>query len=143
MAEALVEARRAGAAGEVPVGAVLLAGDGTVYARAGNAVEALRDPTAHAEMLVLRQASLTMGNHRLEGCVLAVTLEPCLMCAGALAHARLAGLVYGAADRRAGAVDSCLDGLEQPFLNHRVWHMGGVCEAECSAVLRDFFEERR
>lgn len=143
MAEALGEARQAGAAGETPVGAVLLSGDGTIYARGRNAVEALRDPTAHAEMLALREACRNVGNHRLEGCVLAVTLEPCLMCAGALVHARLAGLVYGAKDARAGAVDSCLDGLEQPFLNHRVWHMGGICAEECTALLRDFFTKRR
>ena len=143
MDEALAEARRARDAGEVPVGAVLLSGHGDVLARSGNAVEILGDPTAHAEMLALRWASLTAGNHRLEGAVLAVTLEPCLMCAGALAHARLAGVVYGAADKNAGAVASCLEALDEPFLNHRVWHMGGVREEACAALLRDFFLARR
>ena len=143
MDQALAEAEAAKSRGEVPVGAVLLSGHGEVLARAGNAVERLRDPTGHAEILALRQACRKAGNYRLEGAVLAVTLEPCLMCAGALAHARLAGLVFGAADPAAGAVSSCFDALDEPFLNHRVWHMGGVREARCAALLRDFFQAKR
>lgn len=143
MGEALDEALRAGSEGEVPVGALIVSGHGDILSRAGNGVERLRDPTAHAEILALRGACERAGNHRLEGAVLVVTLEPCLMCAGALAHARLAGVVYGAADARAGAVASCLECLDEPFLNHRVWHMGGICESECAALLRAFFTERR
>lgn len=143
MDEALAEARSARDEGEVPVGAVLLSGHGDVLARAGNAVERLGDPTAHAEVLALRRACRKAGNHRLEGAVLAVTLEPCLMCAGALVHARLAGVVFGAADKSAGAVTSCLEAFDEPFLNHRVWHMGGVREAECAVLLRDFFLAKR
>lgn len=143
MDEALAEARKARDAGEVPVGAVLLSGHGDMLARAGNAVERLGDPTAHAEILALRAACHKAGNHRLEGAVLVVTLEPCLMCAGALAHARLAGVVFGAEDKNAGAVTSCLEALDEPFLNHRVWHMGCVREAECAALLRDFFLTKR
>jgi tRNA(adenine34) deaminase len=143
MAEALREAALARERGEVPVGAVLLSGHGRVLARSGNAMEAGKDPTAHAEILVLRQAAEVVGNHRLEGCVLAVTLEPCLMCAGAMVHARIAGLVYGCRDSAAGAVESACEALDAGFLNHRVWHMGGICATECSAALRDFFVERR
>lgn len=143
MREALAEAEQARRHGEVPVGAVLLGGSGRILARAGNAVERQKDPTAHAEMEVLRQACRVVGNCRLEGAVLAVTLEPCLMCAGALAHARLAGVVFGAEDVRAGAVVSCLDGLEQPFLYHHPWHMGGICREACAGMLREFFSEKR
>ena len=143
MREALTEARSAALAGEVPVGALVGSGNGAILARAGNSVERLRDPAAHAEVLALREACRVAGNYRLEGCVLLATLEPCLMCAGALAHARIAGLVYGVPDPRAGAVSSCLDGLDLPFLNHRVWHMGGILEADCAQLLRDFFEPRR
>lgn len=143
MHEALAEALAARERGEVPVGALVISGHGDILSRAGNAVEALRDPSAHAEILALRAACAAAGNHRLEGCVLVATLEPCLMCAGALTHARLAGLVYGASDAGAGAVSSMLDALDLPFLNHRVWHMGGVLERPCSQLLRDFFERRR
>lgn len=138
-----MEARKAGEQGEVPVGAVLVDGHGTIIGRAGNAVERLYDPTAHAEVMALRAAARTVGNHRLEGCTLVVTLEPCLMCAGALAHARLAGVVYGAEDPRAGAVASCLEALDQPFLNHRVWHLGGICQEACTVLLQSFFSLRR
>jgi tRNA(adenine34) deaminase len=143
MREALAEALLARDAGEVPVGALVVSGNGDILARAGNAVERLNDPTAHAEILALRAACRVVGNYRLEGCVLLSTLEPCLMCAGALVHARLAGLVYGAADPGAGGVSSCLDGLDLPFLNHRVWHMGGVSGDRCAGLLCDFFERRR
>lgn len=143
MALALDEARQAEAEGEVPVGALVVAADGRLLVRAHNRPVALHDPTAHAEVLALRAAGASLGNYRLGGCVLVVTLEPCAMCAAALAHARLAGVVYGAADRLAGAVSSCAETLEQPFLNHRVWHMGGVLAEECAALLRDFFARRR
>ena len=143
MAEALAEARLAADACEVPVGAVVVSRQGEILGRGRNAPAAAHDPTAHAEVAALRAAASRTGNYRLEGTVLLVTLEPCLMCVGALAHARVAGLVYGAPDAKAGAVDSCLEGLDLPFLNHSVWRMGGTCEAECAALLRAFFAERR
>ncbi|MDL2279140.1 nucleoside deaminase [Desulfovibrio sp. OttesenSCG-928-G11] len=143
MDAALAEAIQARDRGEVPVGALLLAGDGRLLARAGNEVEAGRDPTAHAEMLVLRRGAKRLGNHRLEGCILAVTLEPCAMCAAALAQSRVAGLVYGAKDAGAGAVESCLDLLDQPFLKHRVWHLGGILQEPCALALRQFFMGKR
>ena len=143
MQEAIAEAVLARDAGEVPVGALVVSSGGKILARAGNAVERLSDPAAHAEILALRAAAHVVGNCRLEGCILLATLEPCLMCIGALVHARVAGLVYGVADPKAGAVSSCLDGLELPFLNHRVWHMGGVAEKGCAVLLRDFFVQRR
>jgi tRNA(adenine34) deaminase len=143
MAEALAQARLAEAKGETPVGAVLVTGNGRIAGVGHNASESLRDPTAHAEIAALRAAALVERNYRLEGGVLVVTLEPCLMCAGALVHARVAGLVYGAPDPKAGAVDSRLDCLEQAFCNHRVWSLGGVCREECAALLRAFFTRRR
>lgn len=143
MDEALAEAERAARHNEVPVGAIVVAGSGRILGRGRNAPESLLDPTAHAEVAALRAACQAARNYRLEGSVLVVTLEPCLMCVGALAHARVAGLVYGAEDAKAGAVDSCFDGLEQPFLNHRVWSLGGIRREECAALLRGFFERRR
>ena len=142
MGLALEQARKAAAHGEVPVGAVLVGADGSVLARAHNEPIAQSDPTAHAEILALRRGGAALANYRLGGAVLVVTLEPCLMCTGALAHSRVAGLVYGAADARAGAVTSCCDGLDAPFLNHKVWHMGGVRSDECAALLVDFFRRR-
>ncbi|MDL2316733.1 nucleoside deaminase, partial [Desulfovibrio sp. OttesenSCG-928-A18] len=139
MERALFLAEEAAGKGEIPVGALLVDGHGRILAESANAVESLTDATAHAEMQVLRKAFAASGNLRLEGSVLVATLEPCLMCAGALAHARVSGLVYGAPDPRAGAVSSCLDGLDLPFLNHRVWHLGGIREAECAQLLRSFF----
>ena len=143
MAEALAQARAAQALAEVPVGAVLVSAQGDIMGRGHNLPLALHDPTAHAGIMALRDAGQQRKNYRLEGSVLVVTLEPCLMCVGAIAHARVAGVVYGAADARAGAVASCLDGFDQPFLNHAVWHMGGICEEECATVLQNFFSERR
>lgn len=136
---ALEEARRAAYNDEVPVGALVVGADGRFLSRAGNAPVRLHDPVAHAEIRALRQAGQTLGNYRLGGAVLVVTLEPCLMCVGALVHSRVAGVVYGAADARAGAVISCCEGLDQGFHNHRVWHMGGVRAQECAALLREFF----
>ena len=140
---ALEEARKAGAQGDVPVGAVIVAPDGRILARGGNAVERDSDPTAHAEVLAIREACARLGNWRLSGCVLVVTLEPCAMCAAAIAHARLAGVVYGAADEAAGAVISRAEYLDGPACPIPVWHMGGVRAHECAALLRKCFEARR
>ncbi len=128
---------------EVPVGALVVSPEGRILGRGRNSPIGSCDPTAHAEITALRRAAEVLGNYRLDGCLLVVTLEPCLMCVGAIVHARIAGVVYGASDLKAGAVVSCLDGFEQPFLNHRVWHMGGICEGACADMLRGFFEERR
>lgn len=128
---------------EVPVAALVVAPDGRILSRACNRPVADHDPSAHAEVLALRQAARAARNYRLNDCVLVVTLEPCLMCVGALVHARVAGVVYGAADDRAGAVDSCLAGLNLPFLNHHPWHYGGVRGDVCAAQLRAFFASRR
>jgi tRNA(adenine34) deaminase len=143
MAEALAEAGRAAAQGEVPVGAVLVSAQGAILGRGRNSPETSHDPTAHAEIRALREAGLQSGNYRLDGTVLIVTLEPCLMCVGAMIHARIAGLVYGAPDPLAGAVDSLLDGLDPPFSSRRIWRLGGVAEEHCAALLRDFFSRRR
>ena len=128
---------------EVPVGAVVVSREGKILAVTTNCSIGDCDPTGHAEMAALRAAARITGNYRLEGCVLVVTLEPCLMCTGAIVHARLDGVVYGAVDRRAGTVESCLDGLNLPFFNHTVWHYGGVRGAECAELLRTFFSQRR
>lgn len=143
MGRALEEAVRAGEGGEVPVGAVVVAADGAVIGRGHNSPIALNDPCAHAEIMALREAARNTGNYRLEGAVLVVTLEPCLMCVGAMIHARIAGLVYGAPDPRAGAVLSVLEGLELPFAGGRIWHADRIREEECAALLRDFFQQRR
>ena len=140
---ALDEARRVRDAGDVPVGAVLLDPDGRVVAAGGNEREATNDPTAHAEVLVLRRAAAGAGTWRLDDHTLVVTLEPCTMCAGALVLARVGRLVFGAYDPKAGAVASLFDVLRDPRLNHRVDVRGGVLEAECSAVLLDFFAGHR
>jgi tRNA(adenine34) deaminase len=140
---ALEQARAGEAQGEVPVGAVLVGRDGSLLAAAHNACLALNDPTAHAEILALRQAAQRLGNYRLGGTILVVSLEPCLMCAGALVHARVDGVVYGAADPLARAVSSSLDAFDLPFHNHAIWHMGGVAGEECAALLRNFFLQRR
>lgn len=128
---------------EVPVAALVVAPDGRVLSRARNRPVADRDPTAHAEVLALREAARVTRNYRLTDCVLVVTLEPCLMCVGALVHARVAGVVYGAADCRAGAVDSCIAGLNLPFLNHHPWHYGGVQGDVCAEGLQQFFRLKR
>ncbi len=124
---------------EVPVGAVLVHMQGNILATSHNETIQNHDPTAHAEILALRRGGQKQGNYRLENCVLVVTLEPCLMCAGALVHSRIAGLVYGAADRKAGCISSCMDALDERFLNHKVWHMGGVRSEECAEILTNFF----
>ena len=142
MALALEEARAAGEAGDVPVGAVLARGE-EVLGRAGNAREQLNDPTAHAEILALRQTSAALGSWHLEGCTLYVTLEPCAMCSGALVLARVDRLVFGAADPKAGFAGSLGDLVRDPRLNHAVEVTGGVLQEECGEVLRGFFRERR
>lgn len=139
---ALTQARRAAAAGEVPVGAVLLQ-DGSVVAEAHNEIETTPDATAHAEMLVLREAARRTGSWRLEGMTLYVTLEPCPMCAGAAVLARLERLVYGAPDPKKGAVDSVFDVLRNPANNHRIAVSSGVLADPCGRVLSEFFAERR
>ena len=142
MAVALEEARKGGAEGEVPVGAILVAG-GQMIARGHNRSIGLLDPTAHAEILVLREGAVELGNYRLSGCVLYVTLEPCAMCAGALIQARIERLVFGAEDPKAGAVRSVYALLEDDRQNHRVEVRGGVLREDCRLVLRQFFQERR
>ncbi|MEJ1169922.1 tRNA adenosine(34) deaminase TadA [Variovorax sp. CCNWLW235] len=142
MALALAEARRAADAGEVPVGAVLVK-NGQVIATGRNTPVAQHDPSAHAEINALRAAAAALGNYRLDGCELFVTLEPCAMCAGAMLHARLARVVFGAADPKTGAAGSVVDLFAEPRLNHRTQVQGGVLAAECSAVLQQFFKERR
>ena len=142
MQEALAEAEQARAAGEVPVGAVVVY-DGKVVGRGGNRVIQDSDPTAHAEIVALRNAAEALKNYRLSDCELFVTIEPCAMCAGALTHARIRRLVYGAADPKAGAAGSALEVLNHPALNHRVEVVSGVLREECSALLQGFFRERR
>jgi len=142
MALALAEARLAAEAGEVPVGAVLVK-NGQVIATGRNTPVAQHDPSAHAEINALRAGAAALGNYRLDGCELFVTLEPCAMCAGAMLHARLARVVFGAADPKTGAAGSVVDLFAEPRLNHRTRVQGGVLAAECSAVLQQFFKERR
>jgi tRNA(adenine34) deaminase len=142
MREALVEARRGFVAGEVPVGALVVV-DGAVVARAHNEPVALADPTAHAEVLALREAARKLGNYRLVGAALFATVEPCPMCCGAALHARVARVVYGARDPKAGAVESLYRLLDDARMNHRVAATGGVLADESAALLREFFETRR
>ena len=139
---ALEEARAAAAAGDVPVGAVIVRGD-EILARAGNAREREQDPTAHAEILALRQASGAIGSWHLEGCALVVTLEPCAMCAGAVVLARLDRLVFGASDPKAGFVGSLGNLVRDGRLNHEVDVTVGVLAQECGEILRAFFAQRR
>ena len=142
MRQALAEARAAAEAGEVPVGAVLVHG-GEIVARAGNAPRRLSDPTAHAEMLVIREAAVTLGRERLEGCDLWVTLEPCAMCAGAIAHARIGRLYYGAGDSKGGGVEHGARVFARSTCHHRPEVYAGLGEREASEMLRTFFAERR
>ena len=142
MEEALRCAQRALEAGEVPVGAVVVR-DGQIVGRGWNRNIADSDPTAHAEMVALREAGATVGNHRLEGCDLFATIEPCAMCAGALVHARIKRLVYGADDAKAGAVHSVLQVLNHPQLNHKIEVRGGVLGGRSAELLQSFFRSRR
>ena len=139
---ALEQARLASMHDDVPVGAVVIDEAGSVLAAAGNEREIRHDPTAHAELLALREASRQLRSWRLTGLTLVVTLEPCTMCAGALVLARIARLIFGAFDPKAGAVSSLFDVVRDPRLNHRVEVRGGVLEAECGALLKDFFASR-
>jgi tRNA(adenine34) deaminase len=142
MQEALIEARAGAERGEVPVGAVVVA-DGRIVARAGNRTIADCDPTAHAEIIALREAAKIVGNYRLLGASLYVTIEPCAMCAGAMIQARIARLIYGADDAKAGAIRSCFSVLDHPQLNHRVEITPGMRADEAAALLKDFFAARR
>lgn len=139
---AIEEARGAAAAGEVPVGALVVR-DGTILSSGQNRVLRDNDPTAHAEILALRAAARALGNYRLTGCTMYVTLEPCAMCAGAMVHARLDRLVYSAADPKAGAVESVLQVLNHPRLNHKMAITSGILAEESSELLRGFFRDRR
>jgi tRNA(adenine34) deaminase len=143
LALALLEAKAAGERGEVPVGAVVVSAEGAVLAKDGNRIVETRDPTAHAEILVLRAASARVGNERLTGATLYVTLEPCAMCAGAIAHARVARLVYAADDPKGGAVEHGPRFFEQPTCHHRPSIERGGDAAASSLLLKDFFRARR
>ena len=142
MRAALAEAREAAGAGEVPIGAVAVL-EGQIVGRGQNRVIRDMEPTAHAEIIAMRAAATALGNYRLTGCELYVTLEPCAMCAGAMVHARLARLVYGARDPKAGAAGSVLEVLNHPRLNHQMEVKPGVLEDESAALLREFFRQRR
>lgn len=143
MREALREALAAEGWGDVPVGAVVVDGDGAILGRGANRTVADNDPTAHAEILALREAAARVGNHRLTEAVLVVTLEPCVMCLGAVIQARLAGVVFAAADPKAGCLVSRMNGTELPWSNHHFWTLGGVLEEECGSLLSGFFQQRR
>jgi len=142
MAHALALARGAGERGEVPVGAIVVCGD-AIVGRGGNAPIAGNDPTAHAEIAALREAAAKLRNYRLPGCALYVTLEPCAMCAGAIIHARLARLVFGARDPKTGACGSVIDLFGEPRLNHHTRVTSGVAAEECGGLLTQFFAARR
>ena len=142
MGEAIALAREAGARGEVPVGAVVVR-DGAVIGRGGNAPIAASDPTAHAEIAAMRDAGRALGNYRLPGASLYVTIEPCAMCAGAILHARIARVVFGARDPKTGACGSVVDLFAEPRLNHHATVVEGVRAEECGALLSAFFAARR
>lgn len=142
MLVALEQAHKAQAAGEVPVGAVVVK-DGEIIGAAFNAPISRHDPTGHAEILALRDAAMKLGNYRLPGCELYVTLEPCAMCVGAMLHARIARLVYGAADPKTGACGSVIDLISEPRLNHHTGITAGILGEECAALLREFFAAKR
>ncbi len=140
---ALEQAERAGRHGDVPVGAVLIGAGGELLAEAGNETIRRNDPTAHAEIVALRRGATALSNYRLTDSVMCITLEPCLMCVGALVHARVKTIIYGATDPKTGAARSQLDGFDLPFLNHRVEVIPGLLEEECSQLIKDFFKQRR
>lgn len=142
MRHAISQARNAWALGEVPVGAVVVK-DGEIIATGFNQPIGTHDPTAHAEIMALRQAATVLGNYRLPGCELYVTLEPCAMCCGAMMHARLARVVFGAVDPKTGACGSIVDLFAQEKLNHHAEVTGGVLAEECGSLLKEFFAERR
>ena len=140
---AIAQAEAAEQAGEVPVGAIVLSAAGVILGRGNNQVLRTNDPTAHAEMVALRQAGTALSNYRLLDCTLVCTLEPCAMCAGAVLHARIARLVYAARDPKAGACGSVLSVMNHPSLNHQVDVIEGVLAEECGAMLSGFFRRRR
>ncbi len=140
---ALEQAEEAQVSGEVPIGAVIRGPNGTIIARGQNRVIRDHDPTAHAEIVAMRAAGIALANYRLEQCTLYVTLEPCAMCAGAMIHARIERLVFGALDPKAGAVGSVLTVLNHPQLNHQIELSGGILAEECGDLLRSFFQSRR
>ena len=142
MGEALALARIAGARGEVPIGAIVVHDD-TIIGRGGNSPISVNDPTAHAEIVAIRDAAAALGNYRLAGCALYATIEPCVMCAGAMLHARIARVVYGARDPKTGACGSVIDLFANPHLNHHATVTGGVRADECGMLLSGFFAARR
>lgn len=142
MQTAIALAKQAGENGEVPVGALLVK-DGEIIGRGSNAPIGLHDPSAHAEILAMRDAAKNIGNYRLVDCTLYVTLEPCAMCAGAIQHARIANLVYGASDPKTGACGSVVNLMTEDKLNHHTTIKSGVLESECGQLLSDFFKQRR
>ena len=142
MGEALLMARQAGQEDEVPIGAVIVR-DAEIVGRGWNRNIGLNDPSAHAEIMAMRDAGNTLGNHRLPGCSLYVTLEPCAMCVGAMVHARLERVIYGAHDPKTGAAGGVFDLLSHPAHNHVIQVCGGCLAQECSALLKDFFKKRR
>jgi tRNA(adenine34) deaminase len=142
MREALIEAHKAESEGEIPVGAVLLLNE-KIIGRSHNSSIQLHDPTAHAEIVALRQAGKNVKNYRLPGAILVVTIEPCIMCMGAMLHARVDEIIYGAPDPKAGGIQSCFQLADDPRLNHKIRVASGVLEAECSAILKNFFASRR
>ena len=143
MREALLEAQQAAREDEVPVGAVLVAQDGAVMAKEHNRTIALCDPTAHAEILVLRAACRTIRNYRLLNTTLYVTIEPCIMCVGALLHARIAKIIFGAKDPKCGGVGSCYNFAADKRLNHTIDVEAGLLEDECRGLIQNFFQEKR
>jgi tRNA(adenine34) deaminase len=140
---AITQAERARSLGEVPIGAAIISTDGTVIGTGCNRPISAVDPTAHAEIDALRAAAQQVGNYRLTAATLYVTVEPCLMCVGAMVHARIALVVYGAAEPKAGALVSTIRAHELPALNHRLQILGGILEEECRGIIQDFFKERR
>ena len=143
MREAIGEAQAASARGEVPVGAVLVNAEGKIIARTGNAPISIVDPTAHAEILAIRDGAYGTDNYRLNGTTLYVTLEPCTMCAGAISNARIARVIYGASDAKGGAVENGVRFFQQETCHHRPEVTGGILADECAAILKAFFKERR
>lgn len=143
MEKALLYAKKGAQAGEIPVGALIVNKEGEILAYAHNESIQSSDPSAHAEILALRRAAQILQNYRLLDCYLVVTLEPCFMCTGAIREARLAGLVFGAYDERAGYICSCLEGLNASHLGVKTWHLGGVLANNCSQILQEFFENKR
>jgi len=142
MRAALEQALEAGRRGEVPVGAVVVVDEKIVGAGFNQPIEA-QDPTAHAEIVAMRDGAKQLGNYRLRGATLYVTIEPCQMCVGAMVHARVARVVYGTREPKAGAIESAMRAHEHPALNHRITATGGVLEEECRAVIQEFFREKR